>query len=88
METQWTAFLAPDQLRSVPWVATIGNHDVGGKAYEQHLWTPNTDRSPALYRGNPATQSGGDYWFTYKDVLFIDINSNAYADERRARRGR
>ncbi|MFE6257414.1 fibronectin type III domain-containing protein [Agromyces sp. NPDC057865] len=78
VESQWTAFLAPEELRSVPWVATIGNHDVGGKAYEQHLWTPNTDRSPKHYRGNPAAQSGGDYWFTYKDVLFIDLNSNAY----------
>lgn len=79
VEPQWKAFLAPEQLRSVPWVATIGNHDVGGKAYEQHLWTPNTDRSPSLYRSNTSTQSGGDYWFTYKDVLFIDLNSNAYA---------
>ncbi len=79
-EVHWDNFLAPQQLKEVPWVATIGNHDVGGRAYEQHLWTPNTDRSPALYRsGNLATQSGGDYWFIYKDVLFIDLNSNAYA---------
>ena len=80
VEAQWNAFLAPDELRSVPWVATIGNHDVGGKAYEQHLWTPNTDRSPQFYRSsNLTTQSGGDYWFEYKDTLFIDINSNAYS---------
>ncbi len=79
-EAEWDAFLAPDELRSTPWAATIGNHDVGGKAYEQHLWTPNTDRSPQFYRsGNLTTQSGGDYWFTYKDVLFIDLNSNAYS---------
>jgi hypothetical protein len=77
-ESQWDAFLAPNQLRSYPWVATIGNHDVGGKAYEQHLWTPNTTRIPTLYSGNPATNSGGDYWFIYKGVLFIDLNSNAY----------
>jgi hypothetical protein len=76
-EEQWTAFLAPDELRAYPWVPTIGNHDVGARAYEQHLWTPNTDRSPALYAGD-TTQSGGDYWFIYKDVLFIDLNSNAY----------
>jgi len=80
VEAQWKAFLAPDELRTVPWVATIGNHDVGGKAYEQHLWTPNTDRSPQYYRSsNLTTQSGGDYWFEYKDTLFIDINSNAYS---------
>ncbi|WP_399120137.1 fibronectin type III domain-containing protein [Streptomyces sp. KM273126] len=79
-ESQWNAFLGPDKLRQYPWAATIGNHDVGGKAYDQHFWTPNTDRSAAYYKGDPATQSGGDYWYTYKGVLFIDINSNAYAN--------
>ncbi len=81
-EAQWNSFLAPDQLRQYPWVATIGNHDVGGKAYEQHLSTPNTDRSGAYYRkgsGSTGTESGGDYWFMYKDVLYIDLNSNSYA---------
>jgi hypothetical protein len=80
-ESQWDAFLAPDKLRQYPWAATIGNHDVGGKAYEQHLYTPNTDRSGPLYsNGNPASNtSGGDYWYIYKDVLFIDLNSNSYA---------
>ncbi|MFK4853588.1 fibronectin type III domain-containing protein [Microbacterium sp. ZW T6_19] len=79
-ETQWDAFLASDKLRQYPWVATIGNHDVGGKAYEQHLYTPNTDRSAKYYaNGDPASNtSGGDYWFIYKDVLFIDLNSNSY----------
>jgi hypothetical protein len=78
-ESQWDAFLAPDQLRQYPWAATIGNHDVGGKAYQQHFYTPNTDYSAAYYRnGNTATESGGDYWYMYKDVLFIDLNSNSY----------
>ncbi|MEU9891276.1 metallophosphoesterase family protein [Sphaerisporangium sp. NPDC051011] len=78
-ETQWDAFLASDKLRQYPWAATIGNHDVGGKAYEQHFWTPNTDRSAAFYTGDANTRSGGDYWYIYKGVLFIDLNSNAYA---------
>jgi len=84
-EAHWTAFLAPNELRAYPWVATIGNHDVGSRAYEQHLWTPNTNRSPSLYRsGSLTTQSGGDYWFIYKGVLFIDLNSNAYATSAQA----
>ncbi|GAA2011031.1 purple acid phosphatase family protein [Microbacterium ulmi] len=80
-ESQWDAFLAPDKLRQYPWAATIGNHDVGGKAYEQHLFTPNTDRAGAYYsNGDPSSNSsGGDYWYIYKDVLFIDLNSNSYA---------
>lgn len=79
-ETQWDAFLAPDQLRQYPWAATIGNHDVGGKAYEQHFYTPNTDYSDAYYAkaAQKSTTSGGDYWYIYKDVLFIDLNSNSY----------
>ena len=80
-ESQWDAFLAPDKLRQYPWAATIGNHDVGGKAYEQHLFTPNTDKTAPYYvNGNPASNaSGGDYWYIYKDVLFIDLNSNSYS---------
>ncbi|WP_431947062.1 fibronectin type III domain-containing protein [Actinacidiphila sp. bgisy167] len=79
-EDHWKSFLAPDGLRQYPWAATIGNHDVGGKAYEQHFTTPNTDRSAPYYdNGNPdGTKSGGDYWYIYKDVLFIDLNSNSY----------
>ncbi|MBT0767589.1 fibronectin type III domain-containing protein [Kineosporia sp. J2-2] len=79
-EAQWNAFLAPDALRQIPWAATIGNHDVGGKAYEQHMATPNTDRSGSYYvNGDPTSNtSGGDYWYIYKDVLFIDLNSNSY----------
>ena len=77
-ETQWNAFLASDKLRQYPWAATIGNHDVGGKAYDQHFWTPNTDRSAPFYSGNANTQSGGDYWYVYKNALFIHLNSNAY----------
>jgi len=79
-EPEWDSFLSPNLLRQYPWAATIGNHDVGGKAYDQHFWTPNTDRSAAFYSGNSATQSGGDYWYVYKSVLFIHLNSNAYAN--------
>jgi hypothetical protein len=79
VETQWDAFLQSDKLRQYPWAATIGNHDVGGKAYDQHFWTPNTDRSAAFYAGDANTRSGGDYWYIYKGVLFVHLNSNAYA---------
>jgi hypothetical protein len=73
-EAEYQAFLGPDQLREIPFVATNGNHDVGSKAYQQHFNTPNTDRTAGP---NSGTGSGGDYWFIYKDVLFLDINSNS-----------
>lgn len=73
-EEQYAAFLAPDQLRSIPLVPTNGNHDVGSKAYEQHFTLPNND--PTAGPAGNATSSGGNYWFTYKDVLYLNINSN------------
>ncbi|KQW48502.1 hypothetical protein ASC77_07035 [Nocardioides sp. Root1257] len=81
-ETEWDNFLQPDELRSIPWAATIGNHDVSGYAYEQHFALPGTvDRSDSLYTNaaSKATLSGGDYWYKWKGVLFIDLNSNAYS---------
>lgn len=73
-EAQYTSFLSPEALRQVPFVATNGNHDVGSKAYEQHFATPNTDRTAGPGSGSG---SGGDYWFIYKDVLYINLNSNS-----------
>lgn len=73
-EAQYEAFLQSDYLRQIPFVATNGNHDVGSKAYEQHFNTPNLDRTAGA---NTGSGSGGDYWFIYKDVLFLDINSNS-----------
>ncbi|MDP4334097.1 fibronectin type III domain-containing protein [Curtobacterium sp. A7_M15] len=80
-EYEWGAFAdSSDVLKRYPWASTIGNHDVGGKAYEQHNQVPNSLKVPDFYPGgNTTTNSGGDYWYMYKGVLFIDINSNAYA---------
>lgn len=81
-EYQWSAFAdSGSVLKQYPWAATIGNHEYGGKAYEQHNSVPNSLRTSDFYQApaSTATQSGGDYWFMYKDVMFIDINSNAYS---------
>jgi hypothetical protein len=72
-EAEYDAVLAPEQMKQVPFVATNGNHDVGSKAYEQHFNVPNND--PTSGAGT-STSSGGNYWFVYKDVLFVNINSN------------
>lgn len=79
-ETEWDQFLRPDELRSTPWAATIGNHDVGKKNYEQHFHLPNNDQSNQYYANSNAASntSGGNYWYIYKDVLFVDLNSNSY----------
>ncbi|GAB2465739.1 purple acid phosphatase family protein [Xylanimonas ulmi] len=81
-ETEYGSFLSTDYLRQIPFVATNGNHDVGDKAYNQHFNVPNLD---AAAGPGTSTSSGGDYWFVYKDVLFLNLNSNSrdYASHER-----
>jgi hypothetical protein len=74
-ETEYDAFLAPDQLRSLPLSPINGNHDVGSKAYEQHYNVPNFDAKSGA--ATSATSSGGDHWYIFKDVLYIILNSNS-----------
>ena len=62
-------------MREIPLAPTNGNHDVGSKAYEQHYNLPNEDLESGAAGSSSA--SGGDYWFIYKDVLFLNINSNS-----------
>lgn len=74
-EDQYAAFLAPAQLRSLPLVPVNGNHDVGSLAYNQHFSVPHLDpNSGAALK--PGT-SGGDYYFVYKDTLYVVLNSNS-----------
>ena len=74
-ESQYAAFLAPSTLQDLPLAPVNGNHDVGSKAYEQHYTVPNYDASagPAA----SGSSSGGDYWFIYKKVLFVVLNTNS-----------
>ncbi|UDY22620.1 purple acid phosphatase family protein [Nocardioides sp. Kera G14] len=90
-EYEWTQWADPDNsqagdgssispvLKQFTYASQIGNHESGGRAYNQHFAPPNED-SDALFApgGNTATNASGDYWYIYKDVLFININSNAY----------
>ncbi|WP_243228577.1 immunoglobulin-like domain-containing protein [Microbacterium sp. CIAB417] len=74
-ETHYEQFLAPEQLGEIALVPVNGNHDVGSKAYEQHYTVPNLD--PTAGAATSGSSSGGDYWFEYKDVLYVVLNSNS-----------
>lgn len=78
VEAQWDAWFQPEQLRSIPYAAAIGNHDSSDLGYRYHFALPNNDLStPELQTG-----AGGDYWYTYKGVLFVVINSNAQSSTK------
>ncbi len=71
-ETQWEQFYAPQTLRSLPIATTVGNHD-NSSNYRGHTNPPNVDDRFG------ATDAGGDYWFSYGKVLFINLNTNSLA---------
>jgi len=90
-EYDWSNWAEPDNsangdgsstsnvLKEITYAPAIGNHESGGRAYHQHFAPPNEDDNALFAPGSStATNAGGNYWYTYKSVLFIDINSNAY----------
>ncbi len=68
-ESEYAGYLYPEAFRSLPIAATIGNHDRDGVDYTQHF---NNANASELGK----TEAGGDFYFSYGDVLIISINSN------------
>ena len=68
-EMQYTGYLN-DALTYLTSATTIGNHDSGSAAYNEHFNLPNESTQLG------ATTAGTDYWFVYDNTLFMVINSN------------
>jgi predicted phosphodiesterase len=69
-EEEYAAFFSAEELTSLPFVSCIGNHDTD-ELYQYHFNTPNESENYGL-----TDDVGGDYWFTYGDVLFMVLNTN------------
>jgi len=83
-----TNYLDPVQLRGLPVMATVGNHDTQSQRTGAHLesgfsifsrvynW-PNHDwLGGNPYDSNDFKRGGGNWFFSYGDVLFISFNAN------------
>lgn len=68
-EKEYTGFLSPDVLKSVPLASTVGNHDADNANYTYHFNPANLSQL-----GDNGTV-GGDYYYTYGDALFIQLNT-------------
>ena len=68
-EQEYAGYLYPEVLRSVPVSTTIGNHESKGDDYSYHYNNPNASELGS-------TESGGDYYYSYGDALYIVLNSN------------
>jgi hypothetical protein len=72
-EIEYSGFLSPEALKSLPLATTIGNHDALTTNYQNHFNNPNSFTAET----NP-TAAGHGYYYTYGDALFIFINTNNY----------
>ncbi|MCD8158299.1 MAG: metallophosphoesterase [Clostridiales bacterium] len=68
-EIEYTGYLMPELLKSIPVATTIGNHDALSSNYSYHFNNPNASSTGSTY-------AGGDYYFSYGNTLFIMINTN------------
>lgn len=67
---QYAGFMYPQTLRNYSIATTAGNHDCDVPNMQWHFNNPNvTDYG--------VTSATGDYYFSYGDTLFINLNSNA-----------
>lgn len=78
-EEEYEAYFAPDALKRLPTATTIGNHD-NTIFYEYHFNVPNQNAELGNY-----DSSGGNYYFTYGDALFVNLNSNQTNGEEHVR---
>ncbi|MDT8718906.1 metallophosphoesterase family protein [Clostridium sp. 19966] len=73
-EVEYTGYLAPDQLRSLPVATIAGNHETYGSGHIYHFNSPNMSTQYGTASGEATT--GGDAYFTYGDTLFLMLDSN------------
>ncbi|MFJ2370723.1 GH92 family glycosyl hydrolase [Microbacterium sp. NPDC087665] len=74
-EDEYASLIAPELLKQLPFQATIGNHDNQSDQFNSHFFTPN--RSETHGYESTEGRAGGDYWYTYNGVLYLNINTNA-----------
>lgn len=69
-EDQYAGFMYPELLRSMPISTLAGNHDCDVPNLTWHFNNPNQTKYGE-------TNAGGDYYYSYGDLLVISLNSNA-----------
>lgn len=81
-ETQYAGYLEHAALKSMPVATVIGNHDHGwypSGVYEELTYSVYNDHfnNPNKYGADTGkTSANSDYWYTYNNVLFMNLNSN------------
>lgn len=77
-DSQYEGFFSAEELTSVPFAPTNGNHDTS-VLYSYHFNVPNESDYGGLESESEEGDIlyyGGDYWFTFGKALFMVLNTN------------
>lgn len=72
LESEYKRLTAGENLKSVSFATTMGNHDRKGIAYKTFKNVPNEDKE-----ANIISYNGSDYWFVKGNALFLVMDSNS-----------
>lgn len=72
-QVEYSGFLNPTSLRSLPIATVIGNHDSMSANYKNHFNNPNLFTEEV-----GASTAGNDYYFSYGNTLIVCVNTNNY----------
>lgn len=81
-EAQYAGYLEHAALKSMPVATVIGNHDHGYyvsggyKDYEYSIYNDHFNNPNKYGIEEGKTTANSDYWYTYNNVLFLNLNSN------------
>ncbi|MCL1832493.1 MAG: InlB B-repeat-containing protein, partial [Oscillospiraceae bacterium] len=72
------AVMSPEQLHSLPFAPTLGNHDVSttGNPFWHNYFNTPIQGAPNVRRWRDQNETQFDYYFRYGNVLFINLDSN------------
>ncbi len=83
-EKEYSTFFAPEELRSIPYAAAVGNHDIN-YGFQYHFNLPNEQPYALIenFKNNQdeevkISESAGNYFYSYNDALFVVLNDSAY----------
>lgn len=77
-ELEYAAYLQPSQFTSLPIAPVAGNHE---EIRDGHIYHFNLPNMSTTYGTIKKGTTGGDYYFTYGNTLYMMLNSNNYNEE-------
>ena len=72
VKSMYEGFANPDELRSMPLMSVLGNHDDNSSLYSAYFTYTDVDQASVTNAG----PYSGNYWVAHDGVLFVTLNMN------------